>query len=116
MAPNGSGRIAARSSRRQGRSRSKVVTWGARSVDTAHAVDRDLLDQKLVGSERLGLVVVCGGRHDGYGFVHEHLLRYGTGCHRNGTRCRRSRLLGGTDVELPPNDRPDQRDGGGTMS
>src|SRR5580693_3289425 len=103
MAPNGSGRIAARSSRRQGRSRSKaVVTWGARSVDTAHAVDRDLLDQKLVGGERLGLVVVCGGRHNGYGFVHEHLLRYGTGCHRNGIKGQRSRLLGGTRRRIAP--------------
>src|SRR6516162_9141439 len=73
MAPNGSGRIAARSSRRQGRSRSKVVvTWDTDSVDTAHAVDRDLLDQKFIGGERLGLVVVCGGRRNGDVFAHEY--------------------------------------------
>src|SRR5580658_138876 len=93
MAPKGSGRIAARSSMRQGRSRSKVsVTWGARSVDTAHAVDRDFLDQELLGGEfRL---VLIGGHRNGRVFAHEHLLPRGTGCHRNGTECHRSRLTG----------------------
>src|SRR6516162_8695117 len=99
MAPNGSGRIAARSSRRHGRSRSKaVVTWGTSSVDTAHAVDRDLLDQKFLGGERLGLVMVCRGPRNGHVVVHAYLLPHGTGRHRNGTECHLSRLI---DVGWP---------------
>jgi hypothetical protein len=47
-APNGSGRIDTRGSTSQGRSRSKVT---AGSVDTAHAVDRDLFDQQFVAAE-----------------------------------------------------------------
>ena len=64
---------------------------GASSVDTAHAVDRDFLDQKFLGGQRLGLVLVRGWRDDGV-FEHEDLLRRGTGCHSNGAERRRSRL------------------------
>src|SRR5271154_610031 len=99
MAPNGSGRTAAWSSRRHGRSRSKAAgSWaaagGASSVDTAHAVYRDLLDQKFLGRERLGFVLI-GGRCDGGTFGHEYLLLRGTGCHSIGTGCRQSRLRPG---------------------
>ena len=71
------------------------MTWDARSVDTAHAVDRDLLDQKFLGGKRLCLVVICGGGRNGDVFGHGYLLLRGAGCHRNGTECHRSRLTGG---------------------
>src|ERR1700733_8300885 len=120
MAPNGSGRTAARSSRHHGWSRSKAgVTrdtavvpgpdgimsgagrWEASSVDTAHAVDRDLLDQEFLRGERLALVLV-GDRPGGNVFAHEHLLRRGTGCHSIGVARRRSRLRPRPQPRKPP--------------
>src|ERR1700761_4122842 len=96
MAPNGSGRTAARSCRRHGRSRAKggapgPAAEGASSVDTAHAVYRDLFDQELVRGERLVLVLV-GGRGDGGVVAHEYLQLRGTGCHSIGTERHRSSL------------------------
>src|SRR5215472_5437567 len=92
-APNGSGRIDTRGSTCQGRSMSKP------SVDTAHAVDRDLLDQKLVAAQGFRLLDLRRvGGHLLLG--HAYLRISGTKCQdwhwqqRKGTRCRNQGLGG----------------------
>src|SRR5215470_11317896 len=60
-APNASGRTRTWASSRQGASRSNCAVG---SVDAAHAIDGDLLDENVVGKAVAGNVVagVCDGR------------------------------------------------------
>src|SRR4051794_37784964 len=61
-APNGSGRSATEGDCRQGRSASKAGPSVKGSVHPAHAVDRDLLDQRLLDEFLLrGDVLLLGG-------------------------------------------------------
>jgi hypothetical protein len=103
-APNGSGRIDTCPSRRHGRSRSKAPWTSAAGlpviglVDTAHAVDRDFLDQQLVGGQFLvgalghmatscsirGYARLCGTQCQTDGFDE----RNGTWCRNQAVRSR----------------------------